>query len=247
MRLIERRILVTGGGSGIGLALARALATGNRVVVAGRDETKLEGARAAIPTLETVRLDVTDEEDAARAVAEIQARFGALDVLINCAGVMHAGPLDGPGAERRAAQDVEINLLGTIRMTRLALPMLRASDDGAVVMLSSALALVSSPGMAVYAATKAAVHSLARSLRAELKRQVKVFDVLPPWTDSDLSREVPGAKVTPERVARDIVEDMQRERLEIRIGRIKQLAVIERISPSWADSIAARATGSPNA
>src|SRR5262245_2976957 len=247
MRLNERRILVTGGGSGIGLALAGALATGDRAVVAGRDETKLEAARAAIPTLETLRLDVTDQEDAARALAEIQTRLGGLDLLINCAGVMHAGPLDGPEMERDAAQDVEINLLGTIRMTRLALPMLRASDDGAVVMFSSALALVSSPGMAVYAATKAAVHSLARSLRAELKGQVKVFDVLPPWTDSDLSREVRGAKIAPERVAGEIVEGMQREHSEIRVGRIKQLAVIERISPSWADSIAARATGSPTA
>ena len=72
---------------------------------------------------------------------------------------------------------------------------------------------------------------------------MKVFDVLPPWTDSDLSREVRGAKITPERVAGDVVEGLRRNHYEIRVGRIKQLAVIARISPSLADSIAAGATG----
>ena len=243
MRLTDRRILITGGGSGIGHALARTLAPENRVAIGGRDEARLEEARASTPRLEAIRLDVTSERDAARVIGELGQRLGGLDVLINSAGVMHAGAIDGAGADASAVQDVEINLLGTIRVTRLALPMLRASDDGAVVMLSSALALVSSPGMAVYAATKAAVHSLARSLRVELQGRVKVFDVLPPWTDSDLSREVRGAKITPERVAGDVVEGLRRNHYEIRVGRIKQLAVIARISPSLADSIAAGATG----
>jgi len=243
MHLTERRILISGGASGIGLALARALEPENRVVIAGRDEARLADARASAPGLRTLRLEVTSEDDAARGIAWVERELGGLDVLINCAGVMRSGAFDDPDAERAAAADVEINLLGTTRMTRLALPLLRGSDDGAVVMMSSALALVSSPGMAVYAATKAAVHSLARSLRAELEGQVKVFDVLPPWVQSELSREVRGPKITPERVAADIVEGMRRDRFEIRVGRIKQLAVIERISPKLADAIAARATG----
>jgi uncharacterized oxidoreductase len=97
--------------------------------------------------------------------------------------------------------------------------------------------------MAVYAATKAAVHSLARSLRAELEGEIKIFDVLPPWVESELSRTVESAKISAERVAEEIVEGLRRDRFEIRIGRIKQLAVISRISPSLADSIVARATG----
>jgi uncharacterized oxidoreductase len=243
MRLTERRILIPGGGSGIGLALARALAPENRVVIAGRDQARLDRAREDVPRLETVELDVTSEESAARAIHDVEERLGGLDVLVNSAGVMRSGPVDDPGAERAAVEDVEINLLGTIRMTMLALPMLRASDDGAVVMMSSALALVSSPRMAVYAATKAAVHSLARSLRAELADEVKVFDVLPPWVDSDLARDVRGPKISPEAVAGDIVEGMRTDRFEIRVGRIRALSLIARISPRLADSIAARANG----
>ena len=131
MRLTDRRILITGGGSGIGLALVRALAPENRVVIAGRDEARLEEARASTPRLEAIRLDVTSEQDAARAIGEFGQGLGGLDVLINSAGVMHAGAIDGAGADASAVQDVEINLLGTIRVTRLALPLLRRSDDGA--------------------------------------------------------------------------------------------------------------------
>ena len=243
MRLAERSILVTGGSSGIGLALARALAPGNTVVIAGRDERKLEEARASTSRLRALRLDVTSEDDARRAIGWVKEQLGGLDLLVNSAGVFRSGAFDEPGAERAAQADVEINLLGSVRMTRLALPLLRRSDDGAVVLLSSALALVSAPRMAVYAATKAAIHSLARSLRAELDGQVKVFDVLPPWVESELSHTVRGAKIMPEDVAAEVVAAMRKDRFEIRVGRIKQLAVIGRISPRLADSIAARATG----
>jgi uncharacterized oxidoreductase len=243
MRVTERTVLITGGGSGIGLALARALALQNRVVIAGRDEARLEQARAGDPRLQTLRLDVTSEDDAQRSIAWVDAHLGGLDLLVNSAGVLRGGAFDEPGAEQAAREDVETNLLGSARMTRLALPLLRRSDDGAVVMLSSALALVASPRMAVYAATKAATHSLARSLRAELDGEVKVFDVLPPWVASDLAHTIRGAKIPPERVAEDILAGLRKDRFEIRVGRIKQLAVIARISPGLADSIAARATG----
>ena len=87
MGLTDRRILITGEGSGIGLALARALTPDNRVAIAGRDESRLDEARASIPSLDAVRLDVTSEEDGALAIGDIERRLGGLDVLINGAGV----------------------------------------------------------------------------------------------------------------------------------------------------------------
>jgi len=131
-------------------------------------------------------------------------------------------------------------------MTRVALPLLRRSDDGGVVFFSSAMALGASPGMAVYAATKVAIHSLARSLRAELRGVVKVFDVLPPWVDTELSHgrgrtKVPAADVADE-IARAIIQDQ----FEVPIGRIKALRLVSRVAPSLADAILARElVGSP--
>jgi uncharacterized oxidoreductase len=107
------------------------------------------------------------------------------------------------------------------------------------VFVSSALALTASPGLATYAASKAAVHSLARSLRAELAGQVRVFDVLPPFVDTQLATSFGGAKLSTLGVAADIVDGLRRDRLEIRIGRVKALATVGRIWPSMADRIIA--------
>ncbi len=243
MNIKEQRILITGGGSGIGLALARGLAGDNRVVVAGRDPARLAQAAATKPGLLTVRLDVTSEEQSRTAVDWVVEQLGGIDILVNSAGVMHPVGIETDAAAQAVEEEVAINLVGSLRMTRLALPHLRRSVDGAVVFLSSALALAAAPGLTSYAATKAAIHSAARSLRVELAGQVKVFDVLPPFVDTDLARDVGRTKVSPQKVAAEIINGLRRERLEIRIGQIGALAVLSRLAPPVADAIVAREIG----
>ena len=125
-------------------------------------------------------------------------------------------------------------------MTRLALPLLRQSGDGAVVFFSSAVALGASPGAAVYAATKAAIHSLARSLRAELRDEIKVFTILPPWVDTELAGRFGRTRMSPARVADAIVHALRRDQFETYIGRVKALSIISRLAPALADGILAR-------
>jgi uncharacterized oxidoreductase len=239
MDLRNRRILITGGASGIGLELARRLNDGNHVVVAGRDSAKLEQAVAADPALGAVQLDVTSEASSRAALGDVVERLGGLDILVNSAGIM--GPIAFTDAAEAASVEAEVgvNLVGSMRMTRLALPHLER-PDGAVVFLSSALALTAAPGLASYAATKAGVHSFARSLRAELAGQVSVFDVLPPFVDTALAAGFDGAKLSPHAVAADIVAGMRRDRFEIRAGRVNALAWMARLSPAAADRIIAR-------
>jgi uncharacterized oxidoreductase len=239
MDLHHRRILITGGGSGIGLELARLLAVDNQVVVAGRDPEKLRHAAAGVDRLETTQFDVTSEASSRAAMEWVLEHIGGLDLLVNAAGVLNTPSLETDADGRAAEDEVAVNLLGSLRMTRLALPHLRRAEDGAVVFVSSALALTASPGLATYAASKAAVHSLARSLRAELAGQVRVFDVLPPFVDTQLARSFGGAKLSTLGVAADIVDGLRRDRLEIRIGRVKALATVGRIWPSMADRIIA--------
>jgi uncharacterized oxidoreductase len=141
-----------------------------------------------------------------------------------------------------AVEDVEVNLLGALRMTRLALPLLDASSAGAVLFLSSAVALAAVPGFAVYAATKAAVHSLARSLRAELKpRGIRVFEALSPVVDTGPVQELDVPKLSAAAVADAIITGLQQDREEIRVGRVRQLAPLARLSPRLADRIVTRA------
>lgn len=129
MRLDQRKILITGGGSGIGLELAKALAHANDVVIAGRDVGNLERARDGLPALHTLRLDVPSEDEARAAVDWMTNRLGGIDVLINSAGVFKGQAIES-AADSAITEEVAVNLLGSVRMTRVALPFLRRSDDG---------------------------------------------------------------------------------------------------------------------
>jgi uncharacterized oxidoreductase len=242
MKLEGKKILITGGGSGIGLALARRLAEANEVVIAGRDEAKLEQARAQAVGLRTLRLDVTSETEARDAIRTLERDLGGLDLLVNNAGLFRGYSLAAADAETNSLEDVQVNLTGVLRMSRLALPLLEDSSEAALLLMSSALALAAVPGYSVYAATKAAVHSLARSLRAELAgSHIRVFEVLPPVVDTEPSRVLNVRKLPPETVADAIIHGLLRNQEEIRVAQVRQLAPIARIAPRLADRIVTRA------
>jgi short-subunit dehydrogenase involved in D-alanine esterification of teichoic acids len=242
MKLADKRILVTGGGSGIGLELARRLAADNRVVIAGRSTRKLFSAREDDPRLRPVQLDVTSEASATEAIDRIRSDLGGLDLLVNNAGVMIGGPLTAPDAAASQAQELAVDLEGAIRMTRLALPLLEAAPDAGVVFMSSAVALTAVPGLSVYAAAKAALHSFARSLRAELDgTSVRVFEVLPPVVDTELARGIAGPKLAPSAVADKIIEGIERGRTQIPVAQVRPLMLLARLAPRTADRIVQRA------
>jgi uncharacterized oxidoreductase len=242
MRLAGKTVLITGGGSGIGLELARRLAGANRVVIAGRDEAKLERARAQTPALQTIRLDVTSEIEARDALTKVADELGGLDLLVNNAGLLRSYRLSSADAAVETLADIEVNLLAVLRMTRLALPLLEASPEAGIVFISSAVALAAVPGYTVYGATKAAVHSLARSLRAELEgSNIRVFEAMPPLVDTGPVSGLDVPKLSPTEVADAILGGVERDREEIRIGRVRQLATIARFMPRLADRLVTRA------
>jgi short-subunit dehydrogenase involved in D-alanine esterification of teichoic acids len=177
-------------------------------------------------------------------VDQVARELGGLDLIVNNAGLLRGYPVDGAAAEANAAADINVNLLGAIRMTRLALPLLRRSDESAVVFISSAVALAAVPGFAVYAATKAGVHAFARSLRLELaESRIRVYEVLPPVVDTGPMRDVNVPKLSPTAVATAIVDGLRRDRDEIRVGAVRQLAPIARLMPRVADRIVTKALG----
>ena len=136
---------------------------------------------------------------------------------------------------------------GAIRMTRLALPLLTAAPDAAIVFVSSAVALAAVPDFAVYAATKAGMHSFARSLRAELAgSSVRVFEALLPVVDTDLAGDLDVAKVPASTVAEAIIAGVARGKQQIAIDRVRPLVVIARVAPRVADGIVQRALRPPS-
>lgn len=157
----EVRAIVTGGASGIGAAIvARLLAGGARVAVLDRE---IEGAN---PDAVAFRADVSDDASVRAGVAAAVEALGGLNTLVNNAGIGAAGTVeDNPDEEWHRVLDV--NVLGTVRMTRAALPHLRAAGRASVVMTCSVAANVGLPQRALYSATKGALQSLTRAMAAD--------------------------------------------------------------------------------
>lgn len=181
-----RSALITGGSSGIGLAIARLLRDeGYALTIAARRPEKLAAAAAELGA-HAVVVDLRDENDCARTVAEHVERHGGLDVLVNSAGVGVGGSLEDQAVKEIDLQ-LDVNLRGLILVTRAALPYLRDSR-GLVVNLASIAGTAPVPLLPVYAATKAAVISLTHSLNASLDADgVRVHALCPAYVDTPMT------------------------------------------------------------
>ena len=222
-------ILITGGGSGIGKAMAEALhARGARVIIAGRRQSALDAVAAANPGMATAVLDVENPAGITAFAARVIADHPDLNVVINNAGIMVAETeIDLPVAE----QIIAINLLGTIRLTAALLPHLKTKASATVVTVSSGLAFVPLAMTPTYNATKAAIHSWSQSMRHQLKdTPVRVIEWAPPAVATDL---MPGHAENPNSMP---LADFTAESLalfeaghdEIMVERVKFLSEAER-------------------
>jgi uncharacterized oxidoreductase len=190
-------VLITGGGSGIGKAMAEALhARGAKVIIAGRRRDALEAVAAANPGMTVETLDVADAADVKAFAARVIAAHPDLNVVINNAGIMVAEDLTtDPVGLDIAEQTIAINLLGPIRLTAALLPHLKSKATATVVTVSSGLAFVPLAATPTYSATKAAIHSWSQALRTQLKKtSVKVVEWAPPAVATDL---MPGHAQNP--------------------------------------------------
>jgi uncharacterized oxidoreductase len=226
MKISGNTVLITGGATGIGLALAQALLDrGNEVIVCGRRRTRLAAARARHPSLHTRVADLSRTSGCRALVAWALRRFPALNVVVNNAGVQRAvdfrhGARDLPLAD----EEVRTNLTAPIHLSALLIPHLCRRREAAIVNISSGLAFTPLAAVPVYSATKAAVHALSLTLRHQLRRtSVRVFEVAPPIVATELAggRRRPDEAaftMTPEAVASGIVEALRRDRYEVALG-----------------------------
>jgi len=229
MNLTGNTILITGGGSGIGLALAAELQKlGNQVVIAGRRKPALEAAAAAHPGLKWLQLNVEDAAAVKAFAASAVADYPALNVLINNAGIMRAeNYLAEPVDLSVAETEISTNLLGPVRLTAALLPHLRRQAHAAIMNVSSGLAFLPMALTPVYCATKAALHSWTESLRYQLRdTRVDVQELIPPYVATDLmdGREDPLAMPLSDYIAEvmQILKDNPRVK-EIAVERVKPL------------------------
>lgn len=244
MNLKNSQVLITGGTSGIGLAIAkRLLKKGARVVVTGRDQAKLDDVKRAHPEIDVLKSDVADPREIEALQQAIATRFPDTNILINNAGIMRKLNVHEARSLEDVTREIEINLMGPVRMTQAFLPHLKAKPEAAVVNVSSGLAFVPFAISPVYSATKAGLHSYTQALRLQLKyTNVKVIELAPPGTDTPLfkgseftEQDTGDVKAMPvDELARHAVEGLEQGTEEIRPGLSNALKWMSRIAPDFA-------------
>ena len=193
MKTTQNTILITGGGTGIGEALAhRFHDLGNTVIIAGRRMETLKKAVGDRPRMHALTLDMDDPANVVAFAGKLVKDFPAVNVLVNSAGIMRMEPgLDKYRDLSDAEASVTSNLLGPIRLTNALIEHLTRQPDAAIVNVSSGLAFVPLVIAPTYSAIKAAIYSYTVSLRAVLKNKVEVIELVPPAVQTDLT---PGQK-----------------------------------------------------
>ncbi|MHA3840288.1 SDR family oxidoreductase [Sphingomonas aestuarii] len=235
MQIRGNTILITGGGSGIGAALAGAFhEKGNRVIVAGRRREALESVAAAHPGIATATLDVSDSDAITSGVERIVADHPDLNVVVHNAGIMVAEDLTAHRYDIGIAEAIiATNLLGPLRLTAALLPHLKRQPRASIVTVSSGLAFVPLVATPTYNATKAAIHSWSQAIRGQLAAtSIDVMEIVPPAVATDL---MPGHAENPNSMPLDayIAEVMSLieadpDAKEIHVERVKFLSEADR-------------------
>jgi uncharacterized oxidoreductase len=232
MKTSGHKILITGGATGIGLALAELLLKeGNQVLVCGRREHKLREAQRLNPGLLVKLCDISLEEDR-QSLVEWAVEEHGINMLVNNAGMQRMIDLrQGLIALDAGDNEARINFEAPVYLTAMMLPhLLLAGKESAIINVSSGLGFVPLAIMPVYCATKAAMHSFTVSLRQQLKStNISVFEVIPPMVDTDLDRGARAQRgqtdrgIPVEQAASEIMRGLQEDRYELTVGGAQNL------------------------
>ena len=190
MKSTGNTILITGGGSGIGRALAESfLRNGNNVIIAGRRQEALDATLAANPGMHAAVLDIENPAAIAAFGAQLVKDYPALNVVIHNAGIMRPEKVIDGGLDT-AEHTITTNLLGPIRLNDALLPHLLAQPAATIMTVSSGLAFLPLAATPTYCATKAAIHSYTQALRYQLRAtSVEVLELAPPYVQTELMGE----------------------------------------------------------
>jgi 3-oxoacyl-[acyl-carrier protein] reductase len=242
MDIKGKTALITGASRGIGKAIAIEFARQGiaHLILVARDRQKLATVATEIETLgvrvTTLSLDLTQSSAINIAIAQAWSTYKPIHLLVNCAGVAHQSTfLDSQSA--KVAEEISLNLLGMMTITRLLAKRMANQQEGAIVNVSSLMGKVAAPTMSTYSATKFAIVGFTQALRSELaKHNIEVIALLPTLTDTEMARNLKLFRwvlpMTPEKVAQTLVSRLDKNSGEILVGWQSYLAVwCQRIFP----------------
>jgi uncharacterized oxidoreductase len=244
MKLSDNTVFITGGSSGIGLALAKGfLELKNAVMICGRNADRLKQVKERFPEIHVVQCDVTNAAQVKEAAESIKNTFGFLNILVNNAGIQHRFDFrEDNDALKKLDEELDVNFRAVVHLTKILTPLLEKAPQAAIVNVSSGLGIVPKKSAPGYCSTKAAMHAFSKSLRYQLEEtSIKVIELFPPFTDTDMTkgRDEDVRRVSPDFVARKFFEKFEKNHSEIKPG-LMNIVLLQknRFLPSLAEKIA---------
>lgn len=242
MQLQNNTILITGGTSGFGLEFAEKLiALGNTVIITGRNAQKLQETKQKLPAVHTIQSDVSKAEDIIRLHDQVTQQFPDLNILINNAGEMRKLGLQQKHELQDITREVEINLMGPIRMVQQFLPHLKKQKTAAIMNVTSGIALMTFPLSPIYSASKSGLRAYTQALRVQVKNtRIKIFDLVAPGSSTPLNDKFleDGAVdsrmlMSPEKIVDVAIKGLQNDTYEIYPGMAKLIRIMSRLAPKF--------------
>lgn len=242
MELSKNTILITGGTSGFGYEFAfRLLELGNTVIITGRNEQKLEETKKSLPGIHTIKSDVSKIKDINSLCKEVTKKFPGLNMLINNAGEMRKIALHDDHDLYDITREIEINLMGPIRMVQEFLPHLKKQKNAAILNVTSGIALSAFPIAPVYSASKSGLRSFTQCLRVQVRTTgVKVFELIAPGSTTPLNdRFRNGGEVntrmlvSPEKIVDEAIKGLKSDIYEIFPGAARIMRILSRLAPKF--------------
>ncbi|WP_128545786.1 SDR family oxidoreductase [Larkinella soli] len=238
MKTTGNTILLTGGTSGVGLALLERLyEAGNRLLVVGRNREKIAELAPRYPEARFMACNLSSEADLQQLILTLQTDFPDCNVLINNAGVQFNYRLgDDPEAYSRIESEIRTNLTAAVQLCEALLPGFRRQPEAAILNITSGLALSPKRSAPVYCATKAGLRIFTKALRYQLEgTPVRVMEVMLPLVDTPMTSGRGRGKISPEQAADEILRGWEADRPEIYVGKAGMFRWIYRLAPALAD------------
>ena len=230
-------VFISGGSAGIGLAIAKKLsAAGNKIIINGRNETRLQKALDELAWAVGIQGDLSLEADRVRIAQQLAQQYPDVNIVVNNAGAAFMNDLSDStnNATEKAYQEINTNYLSIIHFTSLVLPQLLKQADAAIVNVTSIAVFRGNKYLPTYSASKAALHSYTQGLRDTFAENpaLNVYELYPPLVNTEFSAEIGGANgIPPSEVADELVWALEKNQVEIPVGETKKIhQLVEQIS-----------------
>lgn len=242
MNLQNNTILVTGGTSGFGYLFAsKLIALGNTVIITGRNAEKLAEVKRKLPQVHTLQSDVSKVDDIVKLYETVIHQFPEVNILINNAGEMRKISVHHKHDLNDITREIEINLMGPIRMVQQFLPHLKKQKEAIVLNVTSGIALSPFAISPIYSASKSGLRAYTQALRVQLKNtQIKVIELVAPGSSTPLNDKFKtesgfgeSALMAPEKIVDAAINGMKKDKKEIYPGIAKLMRILSRIAPKF--------------